>query len=55
MKPCPTCKGFGQIYQTEFQLGGDILTLDDKENIAKYGMLQLCTCPRCNGTGEIEK
>lgn len=57
MKTRPTCNGHGQVYQTDAKLDGGVFSLDDKKNIALFGatMLQLCTCPRCHGAGEIEK
>lgn len=55
MKKCPTCAGFGYLYQTPTDVDGSVVKANDTEAISFWGLISLSkfTCQTCIGKGKI--
>jgi len=56
MKKCPTCAGFGYLYQTPTDVDGSVVKANDIPAQLFWGLINLYkfTCQTCDGKGGIK-
>jgi hypothetical protein len=57
MKKCPTCGGFGYLYQTPTDVDGSVVKPSDIKAILFWRLINLYkfSCQTCEGKGGINK
>jgi hypothetical protein len=56
MKKCPTCGGFGYLYQTPTDVDGSVIKANNIRAILFWGKINLYkfTCQTCEGKKQIK-